>query len=155
VVGGYTYSNDGDVSGNHGGVDYWVVKLDGTGNISWQKTLGGSGGDYGQNVEPTADGGYIVSGSSNSTDGDVTGNHGIYDYWMVKLAGCTGATTPTVSASTNPICPNTSTMLSITAGDLHDQTQWQWYSGACGSENGGTYVGNGTSITVTPTGTTT
>ena len=155
IVGGYTTSNNGDVTNNHGGTDYWVVKLDASGNISWQKTLGGSGDDYGQNAVPTSDGGYIISGSSDSNDGDVTGNHGNPDYWMVKLSPCTSATAPTITSSINPVCSNTSTTLSISSGNLNSNTQWQWYSGGCGSENGGTSTGSGTSITVSPTATTT
>ena len=27
IVAGFTWSNDGDVSGNHGQIDYWVAKL--------------------------------------------------------------------------------------------------------------------------------
>jgi hypothetical protein len=81
-------SVDGDVTGNHGLTDFWIVKLDTTGDIQWQKSLGGSGydrTDYDQSICQTADGGYIVAGYSNSNDGDVSGNHGGYDYWIVKL----------------------------------------------------------------------
>ncbi len=85
IVAGYSYSNDGDVTGNHGSADYWVVKLDNTGSISWQKSLGGSGDDEAASIVQTSDGGYIMAGSSNSNDGDVTGNHGSYDCWVVKL----------------------------------------------------------------------
>ncbi|MDD4248563.1 MAG: PKD domain-containing protein, partial [Methanosarcina sp.] len=85
IVAGESNSNDGDVTGNHGGFDYWVVKLDTTGNIVWQKSLGGSGGELAESIQQTSDGGYIVAGYSRSTDGDVTGNHGGYDYWVVKL----------------------------------------------------------------------
>jgi hypothetical protein len=85
IVSGNTYSNDGDVSGNHGNSDYWVVKLDSTGNIQWQKCLGGSLNDNGTSIEQTADGGYIVAGITSSNDGDITGFHGIQDYWVVKL----------------------------------------------------------------------
>ncbi|WP_348812725.1 T9SS type A sorting domain-containing protein [Flavobacterium maritimum] len=85
IVAGYTGSIDGDVTLNHGGTDYWIVKLDSTGTIQWQKTFGGSGQDYASSTQQTADGGYIVAGSSNSYDGDVTGNHGSYDFWVVKL----------------------------------------------------------------------
>ncbi|MDT8412112.1 MAG: T9SS type A sorting domain-containing protein [Vicingaceae bacterium] len=87
IVVGYSSSTDGDVTGNNGNSDYWVVKLDGTGTIEWQKSLGGSGGDDARSIQQTADGGYIVAGSSNSTDGDVTGNQGDWDYWVVKLDG--------------------------------------------------------------------
>ena len=37
-------------------------------------------------VQQTADSGYIVAGSTNSSNGDVTGFHGDQDYWIVKLA---------------------------------------------------------------------
>jgi uncharacterized repeat protein (TIGR01451 family) len=85
IVAGYSNSNDGDLTGNNGSYDYWVVKLDVTGNISWQKSLGGSGTDKAQSIQQTTDGGYIVAGFSNSNDGDVTGNNGSYDYWVVKI----------------------------------------------------------------------
>ena len=85
IVAGYTESTDGDVTGNHGSNDYWIVKLDNTGNITWQKSLGGSAEDFARSVEQTSDGGYIVAGSTHSTDGDVTENHGSNDCWIVKL----------------------------------------------------------------------
>lgn len=85
VVAGESYSNDGDVTGNHGSGDYWVVKLDHTGDIQWQKSLGGSDRDVAHSIRQTADGGYIVAGGSESNDGDVSGNHGDYDFWIVKL----------------------------------------------------------------------
>ena len=86
VVVGFTESNDGDVSGNHGDKDMWVIKLDGDGAIQWQKSLGGSGWEEAWSVRQCDDGGYIVAGRSSSTDGDVTGNHGYLDYWVVKLS---------------------------------------------------------------------
>ena len=85
IVAGYTSSNDGDVSGNHGGTDMWVVKLDNAGNVQWQKTLGGSGDDVAKYVQQTTDAGYIIAGKTSSNDGDVTGNHGNADAWVVKL----------------------------------------------------------------------
>src|SRR5690606_36383484 len=85
IMVGYSRSNNGDVSGNHGHYDYWVVKLDMSGNIQWQKSLGGSGVDMAHSIQQTIDGGYIVAGLSQSNDGDVTGNHGGADYWIVKL----------------------------------------------------------------------
>ncbi|HET8804645.1 MAG TPA: T9SS type A sorting domain-containing protein, partial [Aequorivita sp.] len=85
IVAGSSISNNGDATGNHGSGDYWVVKLNTTGNIQWQKSLGGSGWESATTIQQTLDGGYIVSGESSSTDGDVTGNHGSYDFWTVKL----------------------------------------------------------------------
>jgi hypothetical protein len=86
IVAGSTDSNNGDVSGNHGGGDYWIVKLAATGNIQWQRCLGGSGYDYAYSIHQTTDGGYIVAGESGSNDGDISGNHGYFDFWIVKLA---------------------------------------------------------------------
>lgn len=86
IVSGNSTSNNGDVTGNHGGSDYWIVKMSSTGVLQWQKTLGGTSDDLANSIKQTIDGGYIVSGSSASNDGNVTGNHGGYDYWMVKLS---------------------------------------------------------------------
>jgi Secretion system C-terminal sorting domain len=88
IVAGAANSNDGDVAGNHSTMpnnDYWVVKLNSTGSIQWQKCFGGSGDDQAHSIQQTADSGYVVAGYSNSNDSDVTGNHGGYDYWVVKL----------------------------------------------------------------------
>lgn len=85
IIAGQSNSNDGDVTGNHGGYDYWIVKLTSSGVIEWEKSYGGSKDEIAYSIQQTKDGGYIVSGQSNSNDDDVTGNHGSYDYWIVKL----------------------------------------------------------------------
>jgi len=85
IVAGYTYSDDGDVSGNRGDRDAWLVKLDSNGNIEWQKCLGGSSEDDAYSVLQSSDGGYVVAGYTFSNDKDVKGNHGNYDIWIVKL----------------------------------------------------------------------
>lgn len=85
IVAGESGSNNGDVSGNHGGKDYWVVRLNMTGSILWQKTLGGTFGDIAQCVRQTADGGYIIAGYTGSSNGDVSGYHSGFDFWIVKL----------------------------------------------------------------------
>mgnify|MGYP000172407924 CR=1 FL=1 len=85
IVAGSTFSNNGDVSGNHGFHDYWVLKLDADGNLQWQKTLGGNLSDVAYSVRETADRNYLVAGYALSTNGDVTGNHGSFDYWVLKL----------------------------------------------------------------------
>jgi hypothetical protein len=87
VLAGWSASNDGDVSGNHGFDDYWIVKINSAGNIDWKKCYGGSSYDNCLAVQPTNDGGYVMIGVSNSNDGDVSGNHGFGDYWIVKLGG--------------------------------------------------------------------
>ena len=85
IIAGGTGSNDGDVSGGHGGWDAWVVNLDNIGSLQWQHALGGTGSDWAYGIQQTTDGGYIMAGYTSSNDGDVSGNHGSDDAWIVKL----------------------------------------------------------------------
>ncbi len=88
AIGGETASNDGDVSGLHGYVDDWFVKLDSLGNIQWERCYGGSKLDQLTALQNTNDKGYILSGGTRSKDGDVNGLHskfGYDDFWIVKL----------------------------------------------------------------------
>ena len=90
IIIGSSPSSDGDVGGNNGGFDFWIVKLDGTGNLVWETNLGGSSNDFGYSITQTLDGGYIVAGISISSDGDVGGNNGYDDFWIVKLGNPLG-----------------------------------------------------------------
>jgi hypothetical protein len=85
IMAGQTRSNSIDVSGNHGDFDAWVVKLDSLGNIIWQKCLGGSDNDEAWDVVQSPDGGFVVVGTSSSSDGDLSVNYGSDDIWVVKL----------------------------------------------------------------------
>ncbi|OGF67679.1 MAG: hypothetical protein A2Y62_11160 [Candidatus Fischerbacteria bacterium RBG_13_37_8] len=60
-------------------LDVWILKLDGHGNIEWQKTYGGSSADLTFSIQQTNDGGYII--------GDTTYSFGAWeaDYWILKL----------------------------------------------------------------------
>ncbi len=89
IIAGGSYSTDGDVGGNNGDVDYWILKLDSFGNLHWEKNYGGSNSDRAEDIKLTSDGGYIVTGWSASDDGDVGGNKGGFDCWVLKL-GITG-----------------------------------------------------------------
>ncbi len=89
IVSGATFSNDGNVSGNHGGQgeDAWVVKLNSKGEIEWQRCYGGTKLDYAfGGIKQTRDSGYIVACSTNSNDGDINGGfRDSPDYWIIKL----------------------------------------------------------------------
>jgi uncharacterized repeat protein (TIGR01451 family) len=78
-------SNDGDVTGNHGLKDIWIVKLDALGSLVWQKSFGGSNNENAGNIIKTTDGNYVVSGTSSSNNGDLTANAGDQDVWMFKI----------------------------------------------------------------------
>jgi hypothetical protein len=85
ILTGFTASIDSNVSGNHGKYDVWIVKLNSSGTLKWQRCLGGSEDDIGNSIQQTNDGGYIVSGQTRSNDGNVRGQHGEDDFWIVKL----------------------------------------------------------------------
>ena len=68
--------------------DIWVVKLLQTGEIEWQKCLGGYDEEFPSEIIQTSDSGYVILGSTYSNnDGDVSGYHGGGDLWVVKLGG--------------------------------------------------------------------
>ncbi|WP_084677545.1 T9SS type A sorting domain-containing protein [Altibacter lentus] len=89
IMGGYSDSNiSGDKTENsNGALDIWIVKIDASGSITWQNTIGGSGDDYLLSIQQTSDGGYILgAGSDSNISGDKTENsRGGLDYWILKL----------------------------------------------------------------------
>ncbi len=86
ILSGYSQSGDGDLNGNYGEFDYWVFKINGNGDLLWQKNLGGNLSDFAFDAIETTDGGFLAVGSSFSNGGQVVGNQGFYDYWVVKLS---------------------------------------------------------------------
>jgi hypothetical protein len=64
ILGGYSYSNiSGDKNENSRGLSDWFIKIDDTsGNLLWQKTIGGNSIDH-SSAKETTDGGYILGGS--------------------------------------------------------------------------------------------
>lgn len=85
VFAGQTSGNDGDVSGNHGYSDAWVVKIDKNGKMMWQQTLGGSSADGATSVLAASDGSLLLTGYSFSNDGDISRSRANADLWVVKL----------------------------------------------------------------------
>jgi hypothetical protein len=61
VLAGYTSSF------GSGAYDFYLVRTDSNGNLKWQKTFGGIGGDYGYDMDLTSDGGFIIVGSSDNS----------------------------------------------------------------------------------------
>jgi hypothetical protein len=57
--------------------DAWLVRLDSGGNVLWQKSYGGAQDDNCLDVQPTTDGGFIVTGFTDS--------FGANNLWVMKL----------------------------------------------------------------------
>ena len=53
--------------------------------IEWQKTFGGSDDDFLLDIHQFPNGEFVVSGYSESNDGDVSGYHGEVDNWIAIL----------------------------------------------------------------------
>ena len=55
---------------SRGEIDYWIVKINASGLIIWDKTYGGTGVDKISTIQKTSDNGFIVGGYSNSNISD-------------------------------------------------------------------------------------
>ncbi len=127
-----TTSNDGDVSGNHGMWcapywcnDAWILNIDSIGNILWQKCMGGSDGEEGDECIQTLDSGFLFVGSTFSFDGDVTGsfNHGNEDAWVVKLSPATVGIPLQTNKLTNLFCYQFPTKHTLSVSFYSDFTE--------------------------------
>jgi hypothetical protein len=66
---------------NATGSDALLIKTDSSGNMLWNKTYGGTGGDFGYSLVATSDGGYAIAGYTNSLGAG--GN----DFYVIKTDG--------------------------------------------------------------------
>nr|WKN37078.1 fasciclin domain-containing protein [Tunicatimonas sp. TK19036] len=97
LLGGASISGvSGDKSEpNKGSSDYWVVKVDASGNKLWDKTIGGNDADGLRSIVPSADGGYLLGGTSfSNASGDKSEDYRgdpefqssrRADYWIVRI----------------------------------------------------------------------
>ena len=90
VMAGMTNSVDGDVtrSGRAASdIDIWVVKVDGSGNLQWQKSFGGPKDENAFDLAPTMDGGFLLCGITESLDSDAPCTNGNTDIWVIRING--------------------------------------------------------------------
>lgn len=84
IIAGTTYSVDGDIINKKGNTDSLVIRLDQSGKVIWKKTIGGTKKEFSSRILEQ-EGMYILFGSTESNDGDVIGNNGGSDLWVVLL----------------------------------------------------------------------
>ncbi len=79
----------GESKGNsltrHGVGEFWGTKLDAQGNLQWRRYFGGTNNDRAHAVALATDGGYVLSGFSESDDADISLTKGSYDFWVIRL----------------------------------------------------------------------
>ncbi|MGZ3863388.1 MAG: T9SS type A sorting domain-containing protein [Bacteroidia bacterium] len=133
IISGETSSSDGEVTGYHTNgscaatcYDYWLLKLDSIGNLTWQKTLGGSNSDYSFSALQSKSGDYYITGMSESNDGDVTSSPStLYEFvWFVKLneSGQTTDIRQTIKEGDFVVFPNpTSHKIEILCDKIFEQ----------------------------------
>jgi hypothetical protein len=85
VLVGSTNSNSGEIISTHGNADFFAVQINADGSkTGTADVFGGKGDDIGRSVLSTADGSFISLGQTTSNNGDVSGNHGSTDVWLLK-----------------------------------------------------------------------
>ena len=83
-IGGYSLSSNGDLTGNFGMGDSWLIRINSNGNLLDQMNMGGSGNDYLFSILETTDGGYLFASGSGSGDFQVNNPLGAEDIWLMK-----------------------------------------------------------------------
>ncbi|MCX6353558.1 MAG: C25 family cysteine peptidase [Candidatus Aureabacteria bacterium] len=76
--GGYIVTGD-TWSYGAGNGDFFILKLDSSGNKTWTRTFGENDYDHAYSIQQTTDGGYIVAGDTGSYGA------GLYDFLILKL----------------------------------------------------------------------
>ncbi len=87
IIGGNTWSADGDIISNHGHSDAWIIKIDASGLLQWSKTYGGETADHMNSLTQSDDGNYTLAGSRGEMDFINDGLFGRYDeqFWILKF----------------------------------------------------------------------
>jgi hypothetical protein len=89
IVGIQTWDSNGNdkTEVSRGGSDYWILKLDATGELLWEKTLGGDQDDEIVAIESDQNENiYCIGSSSSNISSEKTEScSGFNDVWLVKL----------------------------------------------------------------------
>jgi len=83
LIGGTTYSFDGNITENKGRSDVWMLKIYQNGIMNWQKTFGGSGVESCTKIVYSANANYLTANNTDSFDYDIENSIGNTDVWML------------------------------------------------------------------------
>lgn len=86
IVAGSSNSNDGNLSGNYGDQDVWILALASNLSVVWSKHFGGSDYDEAIAAFQLSDGNIMVFANTYSSDNEVHNQHGHSDVWVIKLS---------------------------------------------------------------------
>ena len=86
ILTGSSESQDIDISNPKGGYDIWVVKIDASGALLWETSIGGSGYDIGNAIVQIQNGNFLIAGQTFSKDKDITNPFGSSDGILVWLS---------------------------------------------------------------------
>ncbi len=147
-----TYSNDGDVSGNHSLSEYdsdiWMIKLSDEGELLTQKCFGGLGKEYVEfGVVKKNDNNFVIAGQTDygpSYDVGCTphGGNGVdRDFWVFEIADCTQNTpaTPQTPTGNDTVCINVDTATAFLAANppqINYHYEWEVIPGSAGTMYG-------------------
>jgi Secretion system C-terminal sorting domain len=85
LVSGYAQSDDVDVVGSQGDIDFWIVRMDSLGNLKNANCYGGSQEDKISASAIDKEGNLVFVGYSTSSNGIFPQNRGSYDFAVIKL----------------------------------------------------------------------
>ncbi len=95
ILVGQNTMNGGDVLGNHGQKDLWWLELDSNLLLTNKKSYGGTLNDVGNSLIRKGENSFLIAGSSESNNGNVAGNNGMLDVWILELGIFTGMSNST------------------------------------------------------------
>ena len=78
-----TRSSDGNVTSHIGAADFWVVNIDSTGVILWDKCYGSTGYESASSICIADDHTIWVAGESGAQGGQVDTGYGLTDAWII------------------------------------------------------------------------
>ncbi len=96
LLGGHSKSNRGfeKTEDQRGQQDFWILKIDNSGNVIWDKTIGGAGREQFHDMVFAPDGNVLMVGTTASTpnSGELSSDfaRGGQDFWLVKMNPTTG-----------------------------------------------------------------